>query len=75
MILTACQMVVLSSDADECDLQGTLDGLMPIEDSMLLFEYGSPKEARFFTGALHMGYPMANSSVYPWMEQVMGSAK
>ncbi|KAI1102462.1 alpha/beta-hydrolase [Jackrogersella minutella] len=54
-------------------VNGTLDGLMPIEDSMLLFEYGSPKEARFFTGALHMGYPMANSSVYPWMEQVMGS--
>ncbi|XXH02182.1 hypothetical protein Hte_008550 [Hypoxylon texense] len=56
-------------------VNGTQDGLMPIEDSMLLFEYGSPKEARFFTGALHMGYPMANSSVYPWMEQVMASGK
>ncbi|KAI1391841.1 alpha/beta-hydrolase [Hypoxylon trugodes] len=56
-------------------VNGTHDGLMPIEDSMLLFEYGSPKEARFFTGALHMGYPMANSSVYPWMEQVMASTK
>ncbi|KAI1803949.1 alpha/beta-hydrolase [Daldinia bambusicola] len=56
-------------------VNGTHDGLMPIEDSMLLFEYGSPKEARFFTGALHMGYPMANASVYPWMEQVMASAK
>lgn len=48
---------------------------MPIEDSMMLFEYGSPKEARFFTGALHMGYPMANASVYPWMESVMASVK
>ncbi|KAI2619793.1 alpha/beta-hydrolase [Hypomontagnella submonticulosa] len=56
-------------------VNGTHDGLMPIEDSMLLFEYGSPKEARFFAGALHMGYPMANSSVYPWMEQVMATAK
>jgi len=56
-------------------INGTLDGLMPIEDSMMLFEYGSPKEARFFTGALHMGYPMANSSVYPWMESVMATAK
>ncbi|KAI1122581.1 alpha/beta-hydrolase [Nemania abortiva] len=56
-------------------INGTLDGLMPIEDSMLLFEYGSPKEARFFPGALHMGYPMANSSVYPWMEEVMASVK
>lgn len=55
-------------------INGTLDGLMPIEDSMMLFEYGSPKEARFFTGALHMGYPMANASVYPWMESVMDSA-
>ena len=27
--------------------QGTNDGLMPIEDSMLLFNYGSPKEARW----------------------------
>ncbi|KAK4443726.1 esterase FrsA [Podospora aff. communis PSN243] len=56
-------------------INGTLDGLMPIEDSMILFEYGSPKEARFFTGALHMGYPMANASVYPWMESVMATAK
>ncbi|KAI1163898.1 alpha/beta-hydrolase [Nemania serpens] len=54
-------------------VNGTLDGLMPIEDSMLLFEYGSPKEARFYPGALHMGYPLANSSVYPWMEKVMAS--
>lgn len=54
-------------------INGTIDGLMPIEDSMLLFEYGSPKEARFVTGRLHMGYPEANGSVYPWMEQVMKS--
>ncbi|KAL1842807.1 hypothetical protein VTJ49DRAFT_4136 [Mycothermus thermophilus] len=52
-------------------INGTHDGLMPIEDSILLFEHGTPKEARFFTGALHMGYPMANSSVYPWLEQVL----
>ncbi|KAK4459392.1 esterase FrsA [Cladorrhinum samala] len=56
-------------------VNGTLDGLMPIEDSMLLFEHGSPKEARFFTGALHMGYPKANDAVYPWMESVMASVK
>ncbi|KAK3695604.1 Alpha/Beta hydrolase protein [Podospora appendiculata] len=55
-------------------INGTHDGLMPIEDSMMLFEYGTPKEARFFTGALHMGYPLANLSVYPWMESVMASA-
>ncbi|KAL2269371.1 hypothetical protein VTJ83DRAFT_1555 [Remersonia thermophila] len=52
-------------------INGTHDGLMPIEDSMLLMEHGTPKEARFFAGALHMGYPMANYSVYPWLEQVL----
>ncbi|KAG4421565.1 hypothetical protein IFR04_005292 [Cadophora malorum] len=52
-------------------INGTHDGLMPIEDSLLLFEHGTPKEARFFDKALHMGYPMANSAVYPWMESVM----
>ncbi|TLD22168.1 hypothetical protein PspLS_08025 [Pyricularia sp. CBS 133598] len=52
-------------------VNGTLDGLMPIEDSMMLFEYGSPKEARFFTDALHMGYPLANGAVYPWMESTL----
>ncbi|EAA36298.3 pigment biosynthesis protein Ayg1 [Neurospora crassa OR74A] len=56
-------------------VNGTQDGLMPIEDSMVLLEYGSPKEARFFTGALHMGYPLANSAVYPWMESVMASIR
>ncbi|KAK3354478.1 Alpha/Beta hydrolase protein [Neurospora tetraspora] len=56
-------------------VNGTQDGLMPIEDSMMLLEYGSPKEARFFTGALHMGYPLANSAVYPWMESVMASVR
>ncbi|EJT68533.1 hypothetical protein GGTG_13891 [Gaeumannomyces tritici R3-111a-1] len=54
-------------------VNGTLDGLMPIEDSMMLFEHGSPKEGRFFADALHMGYPKANESVYPWMESVMAA--
>jgi len=65
-------------DMDSCRLllvNGTHDGLMPIEDSMLLLEYGRPKEARFFPGLLHMGYPPANGSVYPWMEEVMASAR
>ncbi|AEO61074.1 hypothetical protein MYCTH_2310905 [Thermothelomyces thermophilus ATCC 42464] len=56
-------------------VNGTQDGLMPVEDSMMLFEYGTVKEARFFSGALHMGYPLANGSVYPWMEEVMASVR
>ena len=45
-------------DGPSCRLlliNGTHDGLMPIEDSLLLFEHGRPKEGRFFTGLLHMG--------------------
>ena len=41
------------------------------EDSMLLAEYGSPKEMRFVRGRAHMGYPEANSLVFPWLEEVM----
>ncbi|KAF2101455.1 alpha/beta-hydrolase [Rhizodiscina lignyota] len=55
-------------------MNGVDDGCMPIEDSMLLFEYGSPKEARFISKRAHMGYPEANASVWPWLEQVMATA-
>jgi acetyl esterase/lipase len=36
-------------------INGTIDGLMPIEDSMLLSEFGSPKEMRLISNRLHMG--------------------
>jgi len=52
-------------------MNGMLDGCMPIEDSSLLAEYGSPKEFRFIQGRAHMGYPEANTHVFPWLEQVM----
>ncbi|KAE9969432.1 hypothetical protein EG328_005031 [Venturia inaequalis] len=52
-------------------MNGMLDGCMPIEDSMLLAEYGSPKEMRFVRGRAHMGYPEANGLVFPWLEEVM----
>ncbi|KAF2638703.1 alpha/beta-hydrolase [Massarina eburnea CBS 473.64] len=54
-------------------VNGVLDGLMPLEDSILAAEFGSPKEMRFVTGRMHMGYPEANGTVYPWMEGVMGT--
>jgi Esterase FrsA-like len=54
-------------------MNGMLDGCMPIEDSMLLAEYGSPKEFRFVRGRAHMGYPEANSYVFPWLEEVMAT--
>ena len=64
-------------DGPSCRLllvNGTWDGLMPIEDSILLFSHGRPKEARFYDKMLHMGYPPANESIYPWMESVMATA-
>ncbi|KAJ4580326.1 hypothetical protein HRR83_003274 [Exophiala dermatitidis] len=55
-------------------VNGTWDGLMPIEDSILLMNYGRPKEGRFYDKMLHMGYPPANESIYPWMESIMAAA-
>jgi len=55
-------------------VNGMLDGLMPVEDSLIPLEHGTPKEVRLFPGALHMGYPAANDAVYPWMESVLASA-
>ncbi|KAH7304150.1 Alpha/Beta hydrolase protein [Stachybotrys elegans] len=52
-------------------LNGLQDGLMPIEDSMLLFNYGNPKEARFFPGTQHMGGHLAVPAAYAWIERVM----
>lgn len=68
-------VAVVGAGMSSCRLllvNGVLDGCMPVEDSMLLAEYGSPKEMRFLRERLHMGYPEANATVYPWMEGVMG---
>lgn len=69
-------VAVVGAGMQSCRLllvNGVLDGCMPVEDSTLLCEYGSPKELRLMTGRAHMGYPEANSFVYPWMESVLGS--
>jgi len=65
------------ADGPSCRLllvNGTWDGLVPIEDSMILMNYGRPKEARFYDKMLHMGYPPANEAIWPWMESVMAMA-
>jgi hypothetical protein len=43
---TSCRLLLMN---------GMLDGCMPIEDSMLLSEYGRPKEFRFVKNRAHMG--------------------
>jgi pimeloyl-ACP methyl ester carboxylesterase len=67
-------VAVVGNGTKSCRLllvNGTLDGCMPIEDSMVLAEYGSSKEMRFVRGRAHMGYPEANGIVFPWLEEVM----
>ncbi|CAI6331699.1 unnamed protein product [Periconia digitata] len=64
--LSSCRLLLIN---------GVLDGCMPVEDSMLLAEYGSPKEMRFIRERAHMGYPEANGVVFPWLEEVMSSVQ
>ncbi|KKK17909.1 pigment biosynthesis protein [Aspergillus ochraceoroseus] len=54
-------------------LNGVDDGVVPIEDCLILFNYGSPKEGRFFQGLPHMGYPHSLSPSYKWLEGILGS--
>jgi len=50
--------------------QGMLDELFPIEDSMLMMQHGSVKEARFFEGVKHMGEPFAMPVALEWVGSV-----
>ncbi|KAJ5908538.1 Heptaketide hydrolyase ayg1 [Penicillium taxi] len=52
-------------------LNGVDDGVVPIEDSIVLLNHGGPKEGRFFEGLLHMGYPHSLPVAYKWLEEVL----
>ena len=68
-------VAVVGDGGKSCRLllvNGVLDGCMPVEDSLLLSEYGSVKEIRVLRERAHMGYPEANGVVFPWMEGVLG---
>ncbi|PYI13074.1 alpha/beta-hydrolase [Aspergillus japonicus CBS 114.51] len=54
-------------------LNGVDDGVTPIEDCLVLFNHGSPKEGRFFPGLPHMGYPHSLPVSYKWLEEVLES--
>ncbi|KAJ5573744.1 uncharacterized protein N7459_008171 [Penicillium hispanicum] len=56
-------------------LNGVDDGVVPIEDSLVLFNHGGPKEGRFFDGMLHMGYPNSLPVSYKWLEDVLAPSK
>ncbi|KAL4802010.1 Alpha/Beta hydrolase protein [Aspergillus unguis] len=53
-------------------LNGLDDGVVPIEDCLMLFNHGSPKEGRFYPGLPHMGYPSSLEASYTWLEEVLG---
>jgi hypothetical protein len=64
----------ISTLSSNCDTdygeQGMLDELFPIEDSMLMMQHGSVKEARFFEGVKHMGEPFAMPVALEWVGSV-----
>ncbi|KAJ5647212.1 hypothetical protein N7490_003584 [Penicillium lividum] len=56
-------------------LNGVNDGVVPVEDSLVLFNHGGPKEGRFFEGMVHMGYPNSLPVSYKWLEDVLSPNK
>ncbi|CEL06550.1 Putative Conidial pigment biosynthesis protein Ayg1 (AFU_orthologue; AFUA_2G17550) [Aspergillus calidoustus] len=56
-------------------LNGMDDGVTPIEDCLVLFNHGSPKEARLYPGLPHMGYPDSLVAAYKWLDDVLGQGK
>jgi hypothetical protein len=45
--------------------------VVPIEDSLILFNHGSLKEGRFFEKLPHMGYPDSLPVAYQWFEGLL----
>ena len=54
-------------------LNGMDDTIYPIEDSMLVLQYGGPKEARFTPGRGHMGEPQAGPIGWEWIKRLFES--
>ena len=56
-------------------VNGKKDEQVPINDLYLLLEHGSPKEARIFPGAGHMGKsPDALHVVIAWLKKMLGGS-
>jgi pimeloyl-ACP methyl ester carboxylesterase len=54
-------------------LNGMDDTIYPIEDSMLVLQYGGAKEARFTPGRGHMGEPQAGPIGFEWIRRLFES--
>ncbi|KAF1981337.1 alpha/beta-hydrolase [Aulographum hederae CBS 113979] len=53
-------------------VNGMEDTIFPIEDSMVMLEYGTPKTARWVRGAHHSGEPVASTVIFPWLKALTG---
>jgi pimeloyl-ACP methyl ester carboxylesterase len=58
-------------DKPECArlllVNGTEDGIFPIDDYYVALQHGAPKEARFVPGTPHMGEPMSFFIILKWL--------
>jgi len=54
-------------------VDGMEDTIFPVEDSMVMLEFGTPKSARFVRGARHTGEPVATPVIFRWIEDLMAS--
>ncbi|KAH7309148.1 Alpha/Beta hydrolase protein [Stachybotrys elegans] len=52
-------------------INGGRDGIMPVEDSMMIIDRGAPREGRIFPSDYHMGPLGSDRSVYPWMDNIV----
>lgn len=53
-------------------INGTNDTIFPIDDMWLAMQHGNAKEARFFSGAGHMGEPFATPFIFKWIWSLLG---
>lgn len=53
-------------------VNGTEDGIFPIDDYYLCLMHGAPKEARFVDGKPHMGEPESFFIILKWIYQLFG---
>ncbi|RKK85589.1 hypothetical protein BFJ68_g17250 [Fusarium oxysporum] len=64
-------------DRPECArlllVNGTDDGVFPIDDLHLCLEHGPPKEARVFRGKGHMGGKASYGAIISWISRLAGS--
>lgn len=65
-------------DMPSCRLfivNGMIDSIFPIEDSIMVATKGRVKDVRFMEGKPHMGNPGAEPIVYDWINEVLAGSE